>query len=289
MSCTVSSPTLAYMEILHTAFPRVHQLHERVSVPTDPAQLDGGQPIPSLTVGLDGQPLGTVEPCLETDAPTKVLAFILLHQRLAEGRTPPAPDPIPEASFFLPEQASEGAFPNDFTVYLSAILTYQPGRLAGVRGKAPLAPDTRDGAPVTAPQDLRYWSLCNNTKALPFPVVACKADVETALDGQGCYTDVVATPEDLPANAASDPTVTVLPWGSKVVANALLLRNMLPSATFHQATQDVKATPNCASPPVPPAQAAVCAQGVMGAYYPTAFSCETHVYEAQGWPGCLPK
>jgi hypothetical protein len=142
---------------------------------------------------------------------------------------------------------------------------------------------------VTAPQDLRYWSLCNNTNVFPFPVVGCKADFETALDGQGFYTYVVATPEDLPANAATDPTVTVLPWGSKLVENALLLRNMLPSPTFHQATQDVKATPNCSSPTVPPAQAAVCAQEVMGAYYPSAFYCETQMYEAQGWQGCLPE
>jgi hypothetical protein len=261
----------------------------RVYVPTDPSQLDGGEPIPSLTVVRDGQAIQTVEPCLETEDPAKVLALILLQQRLAGGNTPPNPDPTPEATFFLPEKATEGAFPNDFNVYLSAILTYQPGRIAVVRGKAPIAPDTRDGAPVTAPQDLRYWSLCNNTNVFPFPVVACKADFETALDDQGVYTYVVAAPEDLPANAATDPTVTVLPWGSKVAENALILRNMLPSATFHQATQDVKATPNCSSPTVPPAQAAVCAQGVMGAYYPTAFYCETRVYEAQGWQGCLPK
>jgi hypothetical protein len=99
----------------------------------------------------------------------------------------------------------------------------------------------------------------------------------------------VATHEDLPESAATDLTVTVLPWGLKVIENALLLRNMLPSATFHQATQDVKATPNCSSPTVPPAQAAVCAQGVMGAYYPIAFYCEKRVYEAQGWRGCFPK
>jgi hypothetical protein len=261
----------------------------RVYVPNDPSQLDGGEPIPSLTVVLNGQSIQTVEPCTETDDPTKVLALILLQKRLAEGHTPPDPEPVPEASFFLPEKATEGAFPNDFNVYLSAIITYQPGRIAVVRGKAPIAPDTRDDEPVTAPQDLRYWSLCNNTNVFPFPVVACKADFETAVDGQGFYTYVVATPEDLPANAATDPTVTVLPWGSKVIENALLLRNMLPSATFHQATQDVKATPNCSSPTVPPAQAAACAQGVMGAYYPTAFYCEKRVYEEQGWQGCLPK
>jgi hypothetical protein len=103
------------------------------------------------------------------------------------------------------------------------------------------------------------------------------------------YTYVVATPEDLPANAATDPTVTVLPWGSRAVENALTLRNMLPSSSFHQATQDGKATPNCSSPTVPPAQAAVCAQQVMGAYYPTAFYCAKRVYEAQGWQGCLPE
>jgi hypothetical protein len=261
----------------------------RVYVPDDPSQLDGGQPIPSLTVVHDGQTIQTVDPCTGTDNPTKVLALILLQQRLAEGDPPPNPDPAPETSFFLPEKATEGAFPNDFNVYLSAVITYQPGRIVVVRDKAPVAPDTRDGEPVTAPQDLRYWSLCNNTNEFPFPVVACKADFETALDGQGFYTYVVAAPEDLPANAATDPTVTVLPWGSKAVENALLLRNMLPSATFHQAAQDVKATPNCSSPTVPPAQAAVCAQGIMGAYYPTAFYCETHVYKAQGWQGCLPK
>jgi hypothetical protein len=129
----------------------------RVYIPNDPSQPDGGEPIPSLTVVLDGRVIQTVELCTETDDPAKLLALILLQKRLAGGNTPPNPDPVPEATFFL------------------------------------------------------------------------------------------------------------------------------------QATQDVKATPNCSSPTVPPAQAAVCAQGVMGAYYPTAFYCEKHVYEAQGWQGCLPK
>jgi hypothetical protein len=151
----------------------------------------------------DGEPIQTVEPCKETDSAVKLIMFVLLEQlamEFAAGDLSPNQNnsDIPEALFFLPFMAAEGAFPNVFNAYVSAVVKYQPGRIVVVRGQAPRFPDTRNGVPVTTPQDLRYWSLCNNNHAFPYPVVDCKADFQTARDSQGFYTYIVATPEDIP-------------------------------------------------------------------------------------------
>jgi hypothetical protein len=173
-----------------------------------------------------------------------------------------------------------------FNAYVSAVVKYQPGRIVVVQGQAPLFPDTRNGVPVTAPQDLRYWSLCNNNHAFPYPVVDCKADFQTARDSQGFYTYIVATPEDVPANAATDPTVTRLQWGSKDVDNALLLRNMLPAAGFGASVQDAQQA-GCSTETKSFGDSVTCTKDIMKAYYPEARYWDKRVYEAGGWQTCV--
>jgi hypothetical protein len=109
-----------------------------------------------------------------------------------------------------------------------------------------------------------------------FPVTACKADYQVALDAQGYYNFVVSTLADKPSNATAAHGVTWLDWGPTNVPGALILRNMLPAAGFHHAVQDVpkQATPQLAAQ-------------VMGAYYPQAVYCTTAQFEAGGPPSCF--
>ena len=94
------------------------------------------------------------------------------------------------------------------------------------------------GAIPGVPIELRYWSMCNNDQVVPYPVVGCASDWQTALDGDGFYTYVLGdspggkAPHWLPAHT------TWLPQGLKKHPNILIFRNMLPEADFPYSVQD---------------------------------------------------
>lgn len=176
---------------------------------------------------------------------------------------------------FVNPASTSGLFPNGDNKYLGTALSYEPGRIAVVRGKAPLFPNTRAGVSAVDPaQQVRYWSLCQNDRVSPYPVVACAADFETALDDEGYYTYAVAAPEDL--SSVADPTVTVLPWGdTSVEKKVLFLRYMLPSGAFYP--QSIQASQASGADPAT----------VMGPYYPRAVYCAAETFVAGGYEACF--
>jgi hypothetical protein len=243
--------------------------------------------LPDIVVSIAGHDT-TVAPCTQ-QAPALRLLTITILERLAAmfasggGIFPPGSTNTPEATFVPPATATEGTFPNDFNKYLGAVFTYQPGRIVVVRGKAATVPKFgTDGYPeVGTGEEMRYWSMCNNNHVFPYAVVDCKRDEEVKLDKTNHYTFVVATPQDTPRNAVSDPTVTLLDWGSpRFVEKALILRNMLPTEGFNTTTQS--ANTNCQ----PPNATARCARQQMRAYYPRAYYCQRAVFELGGWKAC---
>lgn len=251
----------------------------RVYVPDDPASISGGVPLPDVRYRL-GNATVPVQPCSRPfdpsghTGPVADAARTGFDRAIAAAASGAFPGNSPEATFVNPASTS-GLFPNGDNKYIGAQFTYRPGRVVVVRGEAPTFPDTRAGVPATEPgRQVRYWSMCQNDLVSPYPVVACAADFQTAVDADGFYTYVVAAPEDLPANLP--PEVTVLPWGSTDVPTKLLfLRNMLPDDAFYP--QSVQASQ---------------AQGLdpaasMGPYYPTATYCATSVLATEGYAGCL--
>lgn len=251
----------------------------RVYVPDDAASPSGGVPLPEVTMRPGG---ATVlrQPCEQPfdpnsyTGPVAQLAQAGFDQVIAGAASGAFPGGTPETVFVNPASSS-GLFPNGDNKYLGTALSYQPGRIVVVRGKAPLFPNTRAGVPATdQDQQVRYWSLCQNDLVSPYPVVACAADFETALDASGYYTYAVAAPADLPSIA--DPTVTVLPWGDTTVPKKVLfLRYMLPTSAFYpQSIQASQATG------VDPA-------AVMGPYYPTAVYCAAATFVDGGYAACL--
>lgn len=155
-----------------------------------------------------------------------------------------------------------GFFPNPQATYIAASgLCMRADQVLVVRGRAPVYPDTYSGGSVLRPAfdgsiQLRYWSLCNNFSVEPNPVIACRADVETAIGADGFYTYVLsidaAPPSWLPTGA------TWLPWGEAAIAKSVIFREIREQ-----------------EPP-------------LGAdYTPQAAICARSAFVAQGWRGCF--
>jgi hypothetical protein len=165
---------------------------------------------------------------------------------------------------------SGGRFlPNPATKYISARgLCFQSGKIVVIRGKGAVYPNTYNGGSIFQPAipgaiQMRYWSMCNNDQAIPFPVVACQADHDTQLDDQGFYTYVISPGE--PGSRSNVPPswlpadVTWLPWCNQAVQKALLFREMLPVPGF----------------------------SLTGEYLPEGVFCDQQLFIQQGWQGCF--
>lgn len=252
--------------------------------------------LPQITVSLNGHAIATLSPCTTLSNSLRLLLFNALV-RYWDGQfdSPSSAPPTTEFEFRPPTSGqANGAFPNDYNKYIVTGITYQKGVIAVVRGLAATVPKLADnGYPLLQNQspNLRYWSLCNYDHVFPFPVVvqsgvaACAADNQTALDGDGYYTYIVAAPGDIPANAKKDATVTILPWGRTHIQKALIFRNMLPDPSFTTTTQT--ANIYCADPNNSIDYNAACTSMYMGPYYPQTTYCQKAVYEAGGWQACF--
>jgi len=249
--------------------------------------------LPKLTISLAGHTLATVSPCTKPSSSLRLLLYNALI-RYWDGQINPPGASEPDQLMFRPPLASQagGAFPNDYNKYVVTGMTYQKGVIAVVRGLGATVPRFgRNDYPRLRGQELRYWSLCNYDHIFPFPVVeqsgqpSCAADDQTALDSSGYYTYVVAAPADIPTNARTDKTVTILPWGRTRFEKALIFRNMLPDSSFTMTAQT--ANIKCADPKQSIEQNAACTANVMGPYYPEATYCQKTVYEQGGWQACF--
>jgi hypothetical protein len=239
-----------------------------------------GLPIVSL-VGVNGA-TRSLPPCPFTSAEVAVGNLVILlasngfsdaskfmqviqtafHQKVSSAGscilTRPNAGPITLAR----SAQGSGFFPNPQATYVAASgLCMRADQVVVVRGRAPVYPDTFDGGSVLRPAfdgaiQLRYWSLCNNFSVEPDPVVACRADVETAIDPDGFYTYVLSNdptpPSWLPTGA------TWLPWGEAAITKSLMFREIREQ-----------------EPP-------------LGTdYTPQAAICARSVFVRQGWRGCF--
>ena len=106
-----------------------------------------------------------------------------------------------------------------------------------LQGKAPTTPKTLDGRPVMGTGQVRYWSLCENEFASQ-RVTDCLYDEQVPLKPGRRFTIVMSTPGARPRNARAACGVGWMSWGAHP-DGLLILRHMLPSATFAQAIQRV--------------------------------------------------
>jgi hypothetical protein len=251
----------------------------RIYVPAKASDPTGGVPLPTLSIRHQDGSTSTFKTCADagsTKGPAGPLVGFI--RQLVKDNAPPGGfegcgKSTPKAPGFAVPNKVGGLFPNPYNKYLCTPLSYESGRVAVIRGKAPTFPNTRAGQSVLAKTQLRYWSLCQNQWQLPYPATSCAADYQTALDKDGRYTFVVSTPQDRPANATTDNKVTWISWGPTNVNSILLFRNMLPAGDFHNAVQNVQHGQDPAS--------------VMGSYFPTVTYCSKDAF-AKGGPDACP-
>jgi hypothetical protein len=251
----------------------------RVYLADDPNSLDGNRPIPSISLQYqNGQIQRNLLPCpnnLQLHQPLTAQSLISRMPTISSSDTTVIP-----LNWVRPTNGAFGGgvqLSNTFSGYLATSAQYQSGYIVVIRGKAPVAPDTRAGQSlVTTPSDVRYWSISSNQTIFPNAVLGQTTDFQTLLDASGYYTIVVARPLDVPKNATPNNGVTLLPWGIVEKGLAVILRNLIPNTNFPEAIQNI---PAGASDPT--------IRQVMGAYYPEARLCPKTLFEQQGIEACF--
>ncbi|ATD71989.1 hypothetical protein [Gordonia sp. 1D] len=252
----------------------------RIYVPDDAASPNGGVTLPAVTFSVGGQSI-PLQPCAQPFNPRRYQGPIaaaltrVFDDFIERAAAASFPDNAAEVTFTNPATTA-GLFPNGDNKYVGSPLTYRPGRVAVIRGKAPTFPDSRAGqSPATPGPQVRYWSMCQNDKVTPYPVVACAADFQTRLDADGYYTYVIAAPADLTPDQVASSDLTVIPWGTTSVERKIVfLRHMLPSPQFYP--RSVQASQDSGAPPA----------STMGPYYPRATYCSAETVRSAGWPAC---
>jgi len=121
---------------------------------------------------------------------------------------------------------AERFYANADTSYLAAQKAYDPESILVVSGKAP-----------RAPQDVRFWSLCQNVNEGDLPVVDCLRDDEVKVDADGNYRIAVVAPDQIvEVDRSSYDGVNFLAWSAQNGPNQpdafLLYRNLLPKKSF---------------------------------------------------------
>ena len=266
-----------------------------------PAQRDFKKiPLPAVTVTLNGISK-RIPTCPATAKPSRAaVAPILKVLGLPATFEPPTsaalagPPAKPGAPGIIVPFAAyptgAGGTVDTDIAYLSAyVVPPQNGDVLVIRAKAPTTP--RGSNPIPWPKrgdDMRYWSICDDLKPSPTPVVinrlpkgkvdeGCRYDSQVKTDHDGYYT-IVAGPEAARAAIERIPGATFLPFSTAdpTQLHKLNLRNMLPNPAFRHSVKDVPQDGNPMS-----------AAAVMGSYYPRAAFCSIATLSTRGPDACL--
>ena len=259
----------------------------RIYVPDRGADIDGGVPLPTVslvnssgqktsfpqcpdvvpdtglnqTVASSGAPLGP------PSTPASVPLVWHKYTNLATGLAHIYGDgtPLPDAAAPTTDKAfgSGGFYENLDNNYIYAQMDETLGQVLVLHAKAPTTPHTIDGEPRMGVGQLRYWSICSED-GYTTQYYGCVNDELVPLNRHGYYTIAISTAAARPANATLACGVAWLPAGP-LTHTLLLMRNMLPSPTFRQAIQNV---------PVGHEQQDMGANYPAGTYYPTALDSE---------------
>jgi hypothetical protein len=191
---------------------------------------------------------------------------------------------------FAAYPAGSGRTVDTDIAYLSAtVVPPQNGDVLVIRAKAPTTPSKSSPIPWPAPgEDMRYWSICDDLRPSPIPVVVnrlpdgtfdegCRDDSQMTLDHDGYYSVVVGT-ETQRAAIERIAGATFLPFSAvdPTQTHKVNVRNMLPTSAYPYAIQGVPANGSPAS-----------AAKYMGPYYPRAAFCSLPTLINSGPQACL--
>ncbi len=139
-----------------------------------------------------------------------------------------------------------GQYSNLDVNYVGGFVNREFGPVLVLRGKMPTTPATLKGNDKMKRAQLRYWSMCQNESLTTTRGAGCLFDEQVPLTKKRRFTIVTSLPADRPDNARRKCGVGFIPWpadgdGAGHPNDGLLLvRNMLPSKSFHQAVQDTR-------------------------------------------------
>jgi hypothetical protein len=234
----------------------------RVYVPDEGQDDTGGVGTPGVTFNA---PAGTKLPpqCTKSTHATALTGTALTGTALTGTAHPAATATNPPTWVKATGNSSYGNLDN---AYLSTSISLSFGQVLVIHAQAPTFAATYNGEPVfPSGFQVRYWSMCENNPSTT-GVISCSPDYLTNLSG-GYYTIVVSRTQ--PTNTGAACGDTWLPWGS-VRTGTLLLRNMLPDASFAQAIQNAQNGQ---------------LQQDMGGYYPSsAYVSTVKKFEGLGCP-----
>jgi uncharacterized protein YmfQ (DUF2313 family) len=181
-----------------------------------------------------------------------------------------------QARLSMPAQLTGGLYSNRDNAYIYAHLSRHFGPDVVVQAKLPTTPRTYNRARRMGSGQLRYWSLCSNESRVTTRAVDCLSDRQVPLRPGRRFVIVVSQRSDRPANATARCRVGWIDWGDRGDGagrpdyGLLIMRDMLPAASFAQAIQNVQR-------PGTEAQ-------VMGDYYPRTSYTSKSAFEARGCP-----
>jgi hypothetical protein len=156
---------------------------------------------------------------------------------------------------------------SDDILYLVSPYTDRLGEVFVTRAKAFTAPDTPREPVYTPGKDVRGWTVTTYN----FWAGVCNSaliDNEIPSDDEGCFTLVVSTAENRPANAVPENGVAWLDWGPYMdgqLTFRMLVRRNPKLAALKKAIDSGQATPEIAP------------------YVPRAVHCSKALFEKGGW------
>jgi hypothetical protein len=256
-----------------------HAFAYRIYLPDASAGPFGGVPAPAITLVLAGGqevPLPTCQDPLTDVGLTQSLAGLgpadwglpngsvlasptpVWHKYvnapngyfISNTDSPLVPAALEQAGISVTNMLPAGLGENADNKYVFTEVSQEYGEVAVFRAKMPTTPRTYAGEARMGTGQLRYWSMCTGTPGTQ--TLGCTVDEQTPVNRRRYYTLVVSTAADRPADATTSCGVAWLPWGPDP-KGVLMMRNMLPSATFTHAVQN--STPGTE-------------QQTLGAYYP---------------------
>jgi hypothetical protein len=184
----------------------------------------------------------------------------------------------PEFRARVPLQTNMEAGGDPTTAYLLCWLSKAHGPLYVVRGKMPTFPDTFAGVETMPGGQVQYWSNTTQGSGPSGELWDGIFDMQVPLDEDGCYTTVVCSPEDRPANATEENGISWLDWGpgegleddprNRTDFALMLMR-------FMACAEDWEHSPVRATTPGTEAE-------VMGPYFPRGYYTTREEFEANG-------
>ncbi len=224
----------------------------RVYLPDQGLDRTGGVGVPATSlVAADGS-VQRLQPCPFADAETSLGNLVIMlaengfvdaanflqtispaasQSPLVTGACNPG-QPGPAPVTFAIATLGANFFANPQTTYLETPgFCFQTNKVVVVRGKAFVFPNTYPGGSVFQPAfddqiQVRYWSMYNNDRVIPYTVIACQPDFATKLDESQSYTYVISN-DQAPPPWLPD-TATWLPWGNTTFPKNLIFRIILP-------------------------------------------------------------